>query len=235
MTQAQLIKKKVGYMTQRFSLYEDLTIYENLDFISQVYPVPHRVETIKKVINNLGLMNRQHQLAGNLSGGWKQRLALASCIIHQPKLLLLDEPTAGVDPQARRAFWDEIHNLSNQGMTILVSTHYMDEAERCHKIAFISMGNIIGQGTIAEVIEASQLTTWSVTGEDLASLEQDLKSKEGIDQVAPFGLSLHVCGENEERLKAAITPYFSDPRYRWQPTRPSLEDIFIQMMGKQSK
>lgn len=233
MTHAQTIKKQVGYMTQRFSLYEDLTILENLDFITQVYGISNRHHVVRETLEDLGLFQRKDQLTGTLSGGWKQRLALAACIIHRPKLLLLDEPTAGVDPQARREFWDEIHKLAQQGVTILVSTHYMDEAERCHKIAYINMGNMLAHGTIAQVIERAHLSTWSVTGEDLTHLAQKLKENDGIDQVAPFGASLHVCGHNEARLTQAIQPYLDDSRYQWRPSSPSLEDVFIQMMGKQ--
>lgn len=230
MTQAQAIKMQVGYMTQKFSLYEDLTIFENLNFIAQIYSIPHREKTVQETLHTLGLNHRQDQLASTLSGGWKQRLALAACIIHRPKLLLLDEPTAGVDPQARREFWDEIHELSNKGITILVSTHYMDEAERCHKIAYINMGNMLINGTIADVIDASHLTTWSVMGENLGDLATELKTKEGIDQVSPFGITLHVCGQNPDLVQKAIAPYQSDSRYQWRLSKPSLEDVFIQLM-----
>jgi ABC-2 type transport system ATP-binding protein len=232
LTEAHLIKRNVGYMTQKFGLYEDLTIFENLDFIARVYDVENREKVIKDTLYDLGLTYRQDQLAGTLSGGWKQRMALAACILHNPKLLLLDEPTAGVDPQARREFWDEIHHLSSKGVTILVSTHYMDEAERCHKIAYINMGNMLIRGTISEVIAKSHLITWSVTGENLDSLAAELKTLDGIDQVAPFGMTLHVCGVNPEKLMHAIEPYLQQPKYHWKPTQPSLEDVFIQMMGK---
>src|SRR5262249_20245816 len=141
------IKREVGYMTQRFSLWEDLTIRENLDFVARMYGVPKRRAVVRETIEGLGLGARRDQLAGQLSGGWKQRLSLAACMLHQPKLLLLDEPTAGVDPKARRDFWDQIHVLAAQGIAVLVSTHYMDEAERCHRLAYIFEGRLLASGT----------------------------------------------------------------------------------------
>jgi len=159
---AEIIKRQVGYMTQRFSLYEDLSIEENLDFIARMYEVPDRKRRVAGALESLGLTSRSKQLAGTLSGGWKQRLALAACLIHEPKLLLLDEPTAGVDPSARRDFWDHIHELAHQGITVLVSTHYMDEAERCHALAYIAYGKLLAHGTIREVIDSAGLATWQM-------------------------------------------------------------------------
>ncbi len=161
---ARTIKREVGYMTQRFSFWEDLTIAENLDFAARMYFVPNRRLAVRESLERLGLFNRRRQLAGQLSGGWKQRLALAACMIHRPRLLLLDEPTAGVDPKARRDFWEEIHQLADQGLTFLITTHYMDEAERCHRLAYILEGKLLAHGTAAEVVAQARLTTWSVSG-----------------------------------------------------------------------
>jgi len=228
--EAEAIKRQTGYMTQRFSLYEDLTIEENLTFIARIYSlddVPRRVAgTLKK----LGLGNRRKQLAGQLSGGWKQRLALAAAVMHEPKLLLLDEATAGVDPQARRDFWDEIHRLADEGMTVLVSTHYMDEAERCHEIAYIAYGHLLVHGTVDDVIAKSALTTYTVTGDDLNGLAAELAGKPGVDMVAPFGTSLHVSGRDKAALETTIAPYRDRPGLHWQESKPSLEDVFIELM-----
>ena len=225
------IKRQVGYMTQRFSLYEDLSIRENLDFVARMYGLADRRARVDAAIGRLGLANRQRQLAGQLSGGWKQRLALASCILHEPKLLLLDEPTAGVDPKARREFWDQIHALAADGLTVLVSTHYMDEAERCHEIAYLAYGKLLAQGTAEQVVAKVGLSTWSVTGPDLAELARKLTGVPGIDMVAPFGTVLHVSGTDQERLAAAIAPWRSGPGLTWTPGRASLEDAFIHLMG----
>jgi ABC-2 type transport system ATP-binding protein len=175
LTESDLIKLEVGYMTQRFSLYEDLTIRENLDFVARLYDLRPRAQFVDETLERLGLVNRRNQLAGTLSGGWKQRLALAACIMHRPKLLLLDEPTAGVDPKARREFWDEIHALAAEGLTVLVSTHYMDEAERCHRIIYISYGKIVARGTVPQVIAQSGLSMLVVTGGGLAEIARRLK------------------------------------------------------------
>lgn len=224
-----LIKLNVGYMTQRFSLYEDLTIYENLDFMARIYNVPNRSQKVAEVIEELGLTHRLNQLAGALSGGWKQRIALAAALLHEPKLLLLDEPTAGVDPQARRDFWDQIHKLSTQGITTLVSTHYMDEAERCNRLAFIAYGHLLRQGTLAEIIEQTQLMTWAVTGGDLTALEDQLFHLPGIEQVTMFGNTLHVSGSDSKAMQASLQPFLQDSNYHWQAIQPGLEDIFINL------
>ncbi len=158
--ESERIKREVGYMTQRFSFYEDLTIAENLDFVARMYGVKNRTQVVRDSIDRLGLGDRRDQLAGQLSGGWKQRLALAACMIHEPRLLLLDEPTAGVDPKARRDFWEQIHDLAGQGLTFLITTHYMDEAERCHRLAYIFSGHLLTHGTAAEVVADAHLTTW---------------------------------------------------------------------------
>jgi ABC-2 type transport system ATP-binding protein len=225
------IKRQVGYMTQRFSLYEDLSIRENLDFIARMYGMPERQRAVAGAIDRLGLGARRDQLAGTLSGGWKQRLALAACMLHEPKLLLLDEPTAGVDPKARRDFWAEIHTLAGEGITVLVSTHYMDEAERCHQLAYIASGRLLTTGTPDEVLARSGLATWRVEGDDLYALAEQLRDLPGIAQVVPFGNLLHVSGEDADALAAATTALRADPRWRWSPSEPGLEDVFIQLMS----
>jgi ABC-2 type transport system ATP-binding protein len=230
-TQSDQIKRHVGYMTQRFSLYQDLSIIENLEFVARVYGLNDPAGEAEHAIERIGLRGRERQLAGELSGGWKQRLALGACILPKPALLLLDEPTAGVDPKARREFWDEIHKLAADGISVLVSTHYMDEAERCHAIAFIAYGQLLAQGTIPEIIEQSHLRTWTVSGPDLLALEAKLRSIPGSDMVAPFGASLHISGRDAAALDAAISPFRNDPRLTWTQSQPSLEDVFIAMMA----
>jgi ABC-2 type transport system ATP-binding protein len=230
--EAAAIKRQTGYMTQRFSLYEDLTIEENLVFIARVYSLDRVQARVDEALEKLGLTDRRKQLAGQLSGGWKQRLALAAAVMHEPKLLLLDEPTAGVDPQARRDFWDEIHRLADGGMTVLVSTHYMDEAERCHEIAYIFNGNLIARGTAEQVIAESHLVTFEAEGPRADRLARDLAGKPGVDMVAPFGTALHVSGTDRAKLEAAIQPFRRDP-WRWMEVEPSLEDVFIHLMRGQ--
>src|SRR5262252_4820438 len=206
-TQSNEIKRHVGYMTQRFSLYQDLSIIENLEFVARVYGLANPRKEAEYAVERIGLRGREQQLAGELSGGWKQRLALGACILPKPELLLLDEPTAGVDPKARREFWNEIHKLAADGMTVLVSTHYMDEAERCHEIAYIAYGVLLAQGSIGEVIANSHLQTYTVSGANLAALAETLVGRKGIDMVAPFGTSLHVAGRNAAALEKAIAPF----------------------------
>jgi ABC-2 type transport system ATP-binding protein len=229
-TQQAEIKRHVGYMTQRFSYYEDLSIRENLDFIARIYAVPERASAVQRSLERLGLQNRSRQLAGQLSGGWKQRLALAACLIHQPQLLLLDEPTAGVDPKARRDFWDEIHLLAADGLTVLITTHYMDEAERCHRLAYLAYGNLLTRGTLDEVLAAAKLTTWTVTGPGLHTLADALRGRDGVEQVVAFGNTLHISGRNNEKLEAAIAAV-RDPQHEWTRVRSGLEDVFISLMG----
>jgi ABC-2 type transport system ATP-binding protein len=229
-TRGPEIKRRVGYMTQRFSLYEDLSIAENLAFTARIYAVPNRAQSVRDALERLGLTARANQLAGTLSGGWKQRLALASCLLHEPELLLLDEPTAGVDPNARREFWDEIHALAAQGITVLVSTHYMDEAERCHRLAYIANGKLLAQGTAEEMLRQSGLRTWEVTGADLAELAAALRAQPGIEMVAAFGAALHVSGANEQALTAAIARFRNWPGATWTEIPPGLEDAFIKFM-----
>ena len=227
--EAAAIKRQTGYMTQRFSLYEDLTIEENLAFIARVYGLDRINARVRETLDKLGLMHRRAQLAGTLSGGWKQRLALAAAVMHEPRLLLLDEPTAGVDPQARRDFWEEIHRLADAGMTVLVSTHYMDEAERCHEISYIFNGRLIASGSGDEVIAASGLVTFEAEGPRADRLGRELAAKAGVEMTAPFGEALHVSGTDRSALEAAIQPYRRAP-FRWTEVPPTLEDVFIHLM-----
>jgi ABC-2 type transport system ATP-binding protein len=231
------IKREVGYMTQRFSLWEDLTIRENLEFVARMYGMAERREAVLKILRDIGLESRQDQLAGTLSGGWKQRLALASCILHRPRLLLLDEPTAGVDPQARRDFWEEIHALAAQGISVLVSTHYMDEAERCHRLAYIAYGRLLATGTPDEVLHMVRLSTWEVRGARniLAELAAKLRHLPGVAHVTAFGNTLHVTGEDETGLEKAIAPLRQDEASTWSRSQPGLEDVFIHLMKGQGQ
>jgi ABC-2 type transport system ATP-binding protein len=231
-TERDQIKRRVGYMTQRFSLYQDLSVRENLEFVARLYELPDPVRAAREMIERLGLNGREAQLAGELSGGWKQRLALGACTLSGPQLLLLDEPTAGVDPKARREFWNEIHALASSGLTALVSTHYMDEAERCHEIAYIAYGQLLTHGTVDEVIEHAALTTFTVSGSNLNQLQAELSSRKGIDMVAPFGNSLHVSGRDAKALESAIEPYRTRRELNWTRSDPSLEDVFIDLMTR---
>ncbi len=231
LTQSEAIRRRVGYMTQKFSLYQDLSIRENLEFVARVYNLDDPRRKARDAIERLGLGGRENQLAGNLSGGWKQRLALGACILPEPDLLLLDEPTAGVDPKARREFWSEIHALAAEGLSVLVSTHYMDEAERCHEIAYMAYGKLLVRGTVDEVIASTGLKTWSVSGPDVHKLQVELERSAGIDMVAPFGTSLHVCGRDEGLLLSAIAPFRERPGLVWTPSEPTLEDTFIELMN----
>jgi len=224
------IKREVGYMTQRFSYWEDLSIRENLEFVARVYEVPDPNAKVDETLERLGLVARQHQLAGELSGGWKQRLALAACMLHSPRLLLLDEPTAGVDPQARRDFWEEIHRLSETGLTVLVSTHYMDEAERCDRIVYINLGKIIAQGTVSDVIQQSGLITFVIEGRDVRHLLSRLEGRPGVEHVAFFGAVLHVSGHDRRALEEPLKPLRAEG-YDIRESAPSLEDVFIHLQG----
>jgi len=234
-TETDKIKNQVGYMTQRFSLYQDLSVRENLEFIARIYGIDKPAAAARAAIERLGLTGREEQIAGELSGGWKQRLALGACTLPSPQLLLLDEPTAGVDPKARREFWNEIHALAANGLTVLVSTHYMDEAERCHEIAYIAYGELLAHGTVDQVILSSHLTTYIVSaeqGERLNALAEELTGQAGVDMVAPFGTSLHVSGREAGALETAIAPFRKRKGLDWKRSEPSLEDVFIDLMSK---
>ena len=228
--QSAEIKRQVGYMTQRFSFWEDLTLAENLDFVARMYGIPSREAAVREALEGLGLSERAQQLAGELSGGWKQRLALAACMLHRPKLLLLDEPTAGVDPRARRDFWDEIQSLAARGISVLVSTHYMDEAVRCHKLAYISLGRLLTQGTAAEVIAGQRLSTWAIRGDSLAELKERLRGSPGVEQTVTFGDVLHVSGTSGEQLEHTLRGAAAKG-LKIEPIDTSLEDVFIHLMS----
>lgn len=228
---AAKIKRQVGYMTQKFGLYEDLSIRQNLDFIARLFELPHRKDAVDASLERLSLTARASQLAGSLSGGWKQRLALAACLIHEPRLLLLDEPTAGVDPKARRDFWDQIHHLAAQGITVLVSTHYMDEAERCHELVYIAYGKILARGTETEIIDQSQLKVWTVQGEGLGQILEPLKQSQGVLSVAAFGNAVHVAGLDQDLVLAALERVRHQHPIRIEASRANLEDVFISMIA----
>jgi ABC-2 type transport system ATP-binding protein len=226
------IKRRVGYMTQRFSFWEDLSIRENLDFVARLYGMADRRLAVDEALDGLGLASRSGQLAGALSGGWKQRLALAACMLHEPELLLLDEPTAGVDPKARREFWDELHVLASRGVSVLVSTHYMDEAERCHKLAYISYGKLMTQGTAAEIVAGQRLSTWVVAGGDLAAISEALRGKPGVEQTAIFGSELHVTGTDAAALEATLRGECEAKGLKIRRAEVGLEDVFINLMAR---
>ncbi len=231
-TQGAQIRRQVGYMTQRFGLYEDLSIRENLDFVARLFELPSRRDAVDQALERLGLEGRQQQLAGTLSGGWKQRLALAASLLHQPRLLLLDEPTAGVDPKARRDFWDEIHRLAAQGITVLVSTHYMDEAERCHELMYIAYGQVLARGTQTNILATAKLSVWSIAGTELHRLVEPLRQSPGVRSVAAFGNTLHVAGDDAALLHAALEPYRAQDELHVAPASATLEDVFINLMGR---
>ncbi len=230
--QARAIKRQVGYMTQKFGLYEDLSIRENLDFVARLFELPKRRAAVDLALERLGLTARQQQLAGTLSGGWKQRLALAACLIHEPRLLLLDEPTAGVDPKARRDFWDQIHELASQGITVLVSTHYMDEAARCHELVCIAYGTILARGTETEIIEASQLKVWAIEGPGAQALLAPLKEQPGVLSVAAFGNAVHVAGLDGALVEQALAPLRAQTALHITAAPANLEDVFISLIAR---
>jgi ABC-type multidrug transport system ATPase subunit len=232
--QAQLIRRHVGYMTQKFSFYEDLTVFENLNLVASVYEMPNARNAAQDIMERMGLADRRNQLAGELSGGWKQRLALAACVLHEPRLLLLDEPTAGVDAKARREFWDLIHDMAGDGLTVLVSTHYMDEAERCNRIVYLAQGRIIVQGGADEVTHKSGLITFEATGVNVDAAARNLRRTPGIEAAAVFGRALHVAGMDRDALEAAI----HNPDYgalTWREVTPRLEDVFIHMLSQKGE
>jgi ABC-2 type transport system ATP-binding protein len=230
--QARAIKRQAGYMTQKFGWYEDLSIRENLEFVARLFGVPQRTQAVDEALQRLGLVDRQQQLAGSLSGGWKQRLALAACLIHKPRLLLLDEPTAGVDPKARRDFWDEIHRLAADGITVLVSTHYMDEAERCHELVYIAYGKVLARGTERAILDQAGLSVWLVQGENAAALAEPLKRAPGVLSVTAFGNALHIAGEDPRLMEQALAGLRRQAGLTVRPADPTLEDVFISLIGK---
>ncbi|QPF73546.1 ABC transporter ATP-binding protein [Roseateles sp. DAIF2] len=230
--EAAALKRQVGYMTQRFGLYEDLTIRENLDFVARLFSMPQRRAVVGAALERLGLTSRQRQLAGSLSGGWKQRLALAACLLHRPRLLLLDEPTAGVDPKARREFWDEIHRLAGEGITVLVSTHYMDEAERCHELVYIAYGRLLARGSEAQIIREAGLAVWSLRGPGLAARLEALRAAPGVLSVAAFGSAVHVAGQDEAQLERALAPLRAQPGLAIERAEANLEDVFISLIAR---
>ena len=228
------IRRHVGYMTQKFSYYEDLTVGENLDLVARVYEMANPRAAVAGIMARMGLADRRDQLAGQLSGGWKQRLALAACVLHEPRLLLLDEPTAGVDAKARREFWDLIHDMAGDGLTVLVSTHYMDEAERCNRIVYLAQGRIVVQGGADEVTRSAGLVTFEATGENVDAAARALRRTPGIEAAAVFGRALHVAGMDRAAIEAAIRR----PDYAalaWREVTPRLEDVFIHMLSRQEE
>jgi ABC-2 type transport system ATP-binding protein len=225
------IRRQVGYMTQRFSLYEDLTVFENLDFVGRVYQMSNRRQAVKSVMERMGLVVRADQLAGHLSGGWKQRLALAACVLHEPKLLLLDEPTAGVDAEARREFWDLIHDMAGEGLTTLLSTHYMDEAEWCKRIVYLSDGHIVAQGAPDQVARTSGIITYEAAGQGVDEAARRLRQMFGVEAAAVFGRSVHIAGTDRAALERAIAD-FGDNSLTWHEVEPRLEDVFIHLLTR---
>jgi ABC-2 type transport system ATP-binding protein len=232
--QSAEIKPIVGYMTQQFSLYKDLTVYENMNFMGRVYQIANRQQHINECIKELNLEPYRNQLVETLSGGWKQRFALAVALLHQPKLLLLDEPTAGVDPKARRDFWDKVHQLAARGITVLVTTHYMDEASRCNRLAYISAGHLLAVGTTEDLIKHAHLTTWLVTGPRLAELSTKLEKLPGVSQVVAFGNTLHVSGKDVAALEKAVAPFRQMKEYHWLSAPTGIEDVFIYLVARNS-
>ncbi|KTD21949.1 ABC transporter ATP-binding protein [Legionella lansingensis] len=232
LTESEKIKLHVGYMTQKFSFYTDLSIEENLNFIARVYNVDNRKARVHSALEDLGLVHRRRQLTGQLSGGWKQRVALAACLLHQPDLLLLDEPTAGVDPIARREFWDKIHGLSEQGITTLVSTHYMDEAERCTNLAYLAYGDLLVSGSIKDVIAKTNLYTWEITGDVTTTLLQQIKELKGVTQAALFGNKIHISGYDQRLVESELKVLVKNKSLICQAIEPTLEDAFISLVKK---
>ncbi|MCB2113814.1 MAG: ABC transporter ATP-binding protein [Parvularculaceae bacterium] len=230
-TEASAIKERVGYMTQRFSLYEDLSIRENLEFIARLYSLDHLRDRVEASLKSLGLTDRAKQLAGKLSGGWKQRLALAACMIHEPELLLLDEPTAGVDPKARRDFWDAIRDYSAEGVTTLVSTHYMDEAVQCDRIAFIAYGEKLIDAPTADIPDLVGLSAWRIEAGDLDAATKRLKTAGGYDVLARFGAAIHLAGRDGAALKRALDTLEGLDRLSATPIAAGLEEAFIYLMA----
>lgn len=232
LTESAKIKERVGYMTQKFSFYTDLSVEENLNFVAAVYGLDRRKKRIQQIMEEMGLFERRTQLAGELSGGWKQRMALAACLLHEPDLLLLDEPTSGIDPIARREFWDKIHALSEQGITTLMSTHYMDEAERCTRLAYIAFSELIITGTVSDVIASTKLKTWEIKGDITTQLLQQVKKIDAVTQAALFGRQIHICGFQRQKIEDGLNRLAAHYNIRWQEIEPTLEDAFISLVEK---
>ena len=230
---AAKIRLLIGYMTQRFSFYDDLTVAENLDFVAAVFELANRAAEVQAIMDRMGLADRASQLAGQLSGGWKQRLALAACILHKPRLLLLDEPTAGVDAKARREFWDLLHDLASEGLTVLVSTHYMDEAERCGRIVYLSDGRIVVQGTPEDVAHGSGLVIFEATGASLDHAARALRTVAGVETAAVFGTTLRIAGMDRAALRQATQTGTNG--LVWREVTPQLEDVFIHLLSQPAK
>jgi ABC-2 type transport system ATP-binding protein len=222
------IRRQTGYMTQKFSYYEDLTVRENLELVAGVYEMADGNAAVSAIIARMGLWEYENQLAGHLSGGWKQRLALAACVLHRPKLLLLDEPTAGVDAKARREFWDLIHDMAAEGLTVLVSTHYMDEAERCNRIVYLAEGRIVVEGTADEIVRRSNLIIYETIGEGIEEIARRIRRLSGVEAAAVFGHALRVAGVDHMALERATCAF---PGYDWRETEPRLEDVFIHRLA----
>ncbi len=232
LTQSSLIKQRVGYMTQKYSFYTDLSVEENLNFIAGVYQLDDKKARVARALADMGLTERRTQLTGQLSGGWKQRVALAACLLHEPDLLLLDEPTAGIDPIARREFWDKIHALSEQGITTLMSTHYMDEAERCTRLAYLAYGDLLLTGTVDDVIHATKLSTWELQGDISTTLLQEVKAIKGVTQSALFGRHIHVCGFDVQTIERGLSTLQKHHAIDWLRIKPTLEDAFISLVNQ---
>ena len=224
------IRLQIGYMTQRFSFYGDLSVRENLEFVGRLYQIPQLGRAVSEVLERIGLSDRAGQLAEELSGGWKQRLALAACVLHRPRLLLLDEPTAGVDAKARREFWDMIHDMSADGMTVLVSTHYMDEAERCQRVVYLADGRLVVQGSAEQVVRAAHLVTFEATGPGIERVARRIRREPGVETAAVFGSVLRIAGMDHNTLRQAIDR-LHDTDVTWTEVEPRLDDVFIHMLS----
>jgi len=229
--ESRAIKMRVGYMTQRFSLYEDMTTRENLTFVARLHGLPDIKGVVDAALDEYELAPRATQLAGQMSGGWKQRLALAAASLHEPDLLLLDEPTAGVDPKARRDFWERIRGRADKGVSILVSTHYMDEAVQCDYIAFMAYGRKLIDAPSADIAKEVNLHTWRIEGPHLHALYERLKGAPGVEQVARFGSAIHVSGRNKELLDATVAALGAEPGLDVFPAKTGLEEAFIYLMS----
>lgn len=230
LTESNKIKQKVGYMTQHYSFYSDLTVTENLLFFARIYDLDHCEERVQAIIQEHDLVHYRNLLTGKLSGGWKQRVALAACLLHEPEMLLLDEPTSGIDPIARRDFWDRIHALSEKGITTLMSTHYMDEAERCTRLAYLAFGDLLITGTVDEVIAATQLKTWNISGEVTTHVLQKVKVLPGVTQAALFGREIHVSGFDTVLITQGLHSMQAHFSIQFALIKPTLEDAFISLV-----